>query len=86
VEYLAYFSVEPWPEERADLNNAILATLLANSVPRPKSATRAFEIQDFKIDYWKQAVARQEQSAEKMKANVQQIARTLEKRAAEGTL
>jgi len=55
-------------------------------VPRPKSATRAFEIQDFKIDYWKQAVVQQEQSAEKMKATMQQLAQVLEKRAAEGTL
>jgi len=48
--WIEYFSIEPFPEEREDLRNAQLLTLLAN-IWRNKD-TKEFEIKDFLLDFW----------------------------------
>jgi len=49
TEWLAYYQIEPWGEERADLRAAINTTVLAN-VNRGKSQ-RAYKIEDFMPDF-----------------------------------
>jgi len=80
VEYLAYFQVEPWPEERADINTAIIASILANTVRDSKTRPKPFTIQDFIIQYWKNTAREAtQQSVERMKATMSALATTLER-------
>lgn len=44
AEWLAYYSVEPFGEERADLRNAILCRLVANAL---RGKGRRAEVEDF---------------------------------------
>jgi hypothetical protein len=46
AEWLAYFQLEPWGEERADLRAGIVASTVAN-VNRPAKRKKAFEPKDF---------------------------------------
>ena len=89
TEYLAYFNVEPWPEERADINSASIATLLANIHRDPQKQPTPFGIQDLKIDYWKQEESqeeRNEQTPEQMQGIMNNLKKTLDRKAKEGTL
>ena len=77
TEYLAYFSVEPWAEERADLNSAMIAALLANAYRNPKAKPQPFTLQDFKIDWWKQTKAPVQQSVQRMKTEMEFLGKVL---------
>jgi hypothetical protein len=46
---LAYYALEPWGEERADLRNAVHCSILAN-VNRSKGS-KAFEPKDFMLRF-----------------------------------
>ena len=78
AEYLAYFSVEPWPGERADINTGILASLLANI--HKGSKQKYFEISDFRTDYWKQSTVAPETelSPEMIKAQMDGVKASFE--------
>lgn len=45
-EWMAYYRLEPWGPERADLNMGVLASLYAN-VKRDPKRSKAFQPQDF---------------------------------------
>ena len=79
TEYLAFFSIEPWPEEREDINHAIGAMLLANINRDPKTVPRPFNIQDFTVDYWKEPTVPQEESREKMRVTMEAWRRALDR-------
>jgi hypothetical protein len=51
AEWAAYYQLEPWGEERADVRHGILTSVLANC-HRGKSAA-AFKPKDFIVDYEK---------------------------------
>ena len=46
-EWAAYYSVEPWGEERADLRNGILCALLHNQQLTKKNRNKAKKATDF---------------------------------------
>lgn len=46
AEWLAYFQLEPWGEERADLRAGIVASTIAN-VNRPAKRKQAYAPKDF---------------------------------------
>ena len=62
TEWLAYYQIDPWGEERSDLRNAMLAMLLANQY-RSKGR-RAFKIEDFIPKFGRE---RKRQTAEEAK-------------------
>lgn len=47
AEWIAYYSLEPFGEERADLRAAIVACVIANANRDPKKRRRAFKLADF---------------------------------------
>lgn len=48
--YQAYFRVNPWGEERADIRNAVLASFMGNISPaKPKGGKSQFEVSDFML-------------------------------------
>lgn len=47
AEWAAYFSLEPFGEERADLRSAIVAATMANTARDPKKRRRAFTPPEF---------------------------------------
>jgi hypothetical protein len=47
AEWLAYFELEPFGEERADLRSGIVASTIANVNRDPKRRRRAFRPEDF---------------------------------------
>ena len=63
AEWRAYYEVEPWGEERADLRSAIIACTIAN-VHRGKG--KAFEPGDFMPEFDKPA--KKQQTAAEMAA------------------
>ena len=79
TEFLAYFTIQPWPEERADINHAIGAMLLANINRDSKTVRKPFEVQDFIVDYWKEPTIPQEESTERMKATMETWGRALDR-------
>jgi hypothetical protein len=54
AEYRAYFSIEPYPEVRADIRNAQLCATVANSTPFRKKGAKPIDPSDFlkPFDYW----------------------------------
>jgi len=46
-EWLAYYELEPFGEERADLRSAIVASTVANTARDPKKRARPFGVQEF---------------------------------------
>ncbi len=52
-EWVAYFQIEPFGEERADVRSATIASTVANA-SRTKRGQRAFKIGDFMPDYGRQ--------------------------------
>jgi len=51
--WIDFYSIEPFPEERADFRNAQLMAMIAN-VNRDPKKTRAFSPDKFLVDYWKE--------------------------------
>ena len=49
AEWMAYYTLEPWGEERADLSRAVIAAAVANTTRRKGS--RAYRPMDFQPDY-----------------------------------
>lgn len=47
TEWIAYYQLEPFGEERADLRMGIIASLIANSNRDPKKRKKPFEPKDF---------------------------------------
>lgn len=47
AEWMAYYTLEPFGEERADLRMAVLASLIANANRDPKRRKRAYAPKDF---------------------------------------
>ncbi len=47
AEWMAFYSLEPFGEERADLRAAIIATTVANAARDPKRRRRPFRPADF---------------------------------------
>lgn len=85
TEYLAYFTIEPYPEERADINAAMIACLLANAYRDPKTKPRPFELRDFRIDYWKQTRAPVDQTVDHMKAQMTFLGKVMTETQRQGT-
>lgn len=52
VEWMAYYELEPWGEERADLRAAIVASTIAN-IFRGKRA--AYKVEDFMPEFGRRA-------------------------------
>ena len=50
VEWEAFYSIEPFPEERQDFRNALLVSIMVN-LQRGKN-DKAVEIEDFIPDFW----------------------------------
>ena len=46
TEWMAYYKLEPFDEQRADLRSAIVASTTANAAPRRRGA-RVYHVQDF---------------------------------------
>ncbi|MCL5995491.1 MAG: DUF4035 domain-containing protein [Chloroflexi bacterium] len=46
-EWMAYYNLEPFGEERADLRMAMLASLIANVNRDPRKHSKPFEPKDF---------------------------------------
>jgi hypothetical protein len=55
VDWIAYYSIEPFPEERQDLRNALLATTIINLLSENK-----VEMDDLLFDFWKDDVIEQQ--------------------------
>ncbi len=47
AEWMAFYQVEPWGEERADLRSGIVASTVANAHRDPKKRKRPFKPEDF---------------------------------------
>src|SRR5436853_567470 len=69
TELLAYYGLEPWGEERADLRAGIVASTLANCHRDPKK--RPFEPRDFMPDFEPKKRPTQAQLRQKIAAWVQ---------------
>jgi hypothetical protein len=52
AEYRAYFSIEPYPEMRADIRNAQVCATVANSTPFRNKKQKPVPTSDFIIDWW----------------------------------
>jgi hypothetical protein len=51
--WIAYFTVEPFPDERMELRNALLISTLANMWKSEK--VKPFGLDTFMLDFWKEA-------------------------------
>lgn len=49
VEWRAYWSVEPFGEQRADTRSALIAMILANANRDPKRRSQPYTIKDFML-------------------------------------
>jgi len=47
LNWIAYFELEPFGEERADLRSGVIAATIANVYRDPKKQKKAFEPADF---------------------------------------
>lgn len=52
AECRAYFSIEPYPETRADIRNAQVCATIANSAPFRNKKQKPVPASDFIIDWW----------------------------------
>lgn len=68
-ELWAYYQLEPWGEERADLRAALIAQTVANRHRDPKQE-QPYRLQDFLLTFEAQAKPpqRQRQSPQEMRA------------------
>ena len=60
--------------------------LLANAHRDSKAKPQPFSITDFKIDYWKEVAAPIQQSAQRMKAEMELIGKIMGTHKVQGTL
>ena len=47
AEWMAFYQLEPFGEERADLRAAIVASVIANANRDPRGHPQAFTVEDF---------------------------------------
>ena len=47
AEWMAFYQIEPFGEERADLRSAIIASVIANANRDPKVQRQPFTVEDF---------------------------------------
>ncbi len=66
-EWVEYFNLEPFGEDRADWRIAQLCALFANA-NRDREKTRAFEVRDFMLREQAEAGPKREQTPEEMMA------------------
>ena len=66
ISWVARYSIEPFPEERADLRNAMLMALLAN-VNAGKGQN--FTVEQFMPDFW--GSAKKQQTTQEILQNAQ---------------
>ena len=55
TEWMAYYRLEPFGDERADLRNALLCTVMVNLWSKKKA-----KIQDYMLDFDKQPMTQEE--------------------------
>ncbi len=67
AELQAYFSIEPYPETRADIRNAQLCATVANSAPFKRKNAKPVDTKDFIIDWWKRSRRTPAMNVETMK-------------------
>ena len=68
IEWKAFYSVEPFPEERADFRNALLTSVMIN-LQRGKN--KAVELEDFIPDFWNEK--NKKQTPQEMLSNARMI-------------
>lgn len=51
AEYMAYYRIEPWGEERGDLRSAQIAQTIANANRDPKVQPQPFTLDDFLLRF-----------------------------------
>jgi hypothetical protein len=74
TEWMAYYGLEPFGEERADLRSAIVASLVANANRDPAKRREPFTPQDFMPKFDRIEPAEQQaQSWERQKAIMQSL-------------
>ncbi len=59
AEWEAYYELEPFGEERADIRSAIVASTVANANRNPKARAKPFEVDDFMPKFGQPARRRQ---------------------------
>ena len=72
VEWQAYYNLEPWGEQKADIRTGIIASTIAN-VNRGKN-TKAFSHEDFVL---KSRQELEHEARQKKKQSTEQIRKTL---------
>lgn len=82
TEWMAYYQLEPWGEERADLRAGIIAATVANAARDPKKRRRPFRPEEFmpKFDRRRQSWQEQLQLVEIINAALGGIDKREEKR------
>jgi len=68
AEWMAFYEIEPFGDERGDLRMAILAALIANAHRDPKRRKRAYKPADFMPKFGRQSLEEQIRIAEMLKA------------------
>lgn len=61
AEWMAYYRIEPWGEERDDLRAGIVASTVANTARDPRKRPRPFRPRDFMPDFGRPEQTWQEQ-------------------------
>jgi len=68
-EWAAFFTLEPWPEAKADIRTGIIASTVANTGRDPKKRRRPFKPSEF-VPQWEE---RQEQGWEEQLRIVERL-------------
>jgi hypothetical protein len=55
-EWMAYYSIEPFGEDRIDIAAGLIASTLANIHRDPKQRQKPYSVEEFCADYWKEPV------------------------------
>jgi hypothetical protein len=72
TEWQAYFALEPFGEERADIRAALVASVIANVNRNPKKRSSPFAVKDFMLRFGEAAGSR-EQSVEQQLSLVEML-------------
>jgi hypothetical protein len=75
ISWMAYYSVEPFPEERADLRNATLIAAISAMLGGKG------KVDDLLVDYWRITAGKQQkQSPEEVASRLQALFAALDKK------
>ncbi len=69
--WIAYERIEPSEPKRSDIQTALLATIIANSVRDPKKKPTPFKVEDFLLDFELKEV--KPMTVEELKAQMESI-------------